>query len=277
MNETITSREELLLAKLAGKSVNISTMTPPVAMNKREKLLLDIATRLDGFATGGNGGGNGEAGVMYVPFTLVPGDNEYGISVSTTTSYADIQTAYQEGKSLVARIIIPGGSGVDSALHAQLNATIFESGSVSTPAAFVFSSIVDFSSDGEPADITLITIAVVGEEEQTISEFGAISLLSSDSYYDANGTLGTNNSDEPTITLDKKAGDLADAISNGKSVRIAASYAGAEMEVVPHISISKAVYNNEETYSLSFVDTAGDIYTTADLTKDDYVVFTRQH
>ena len=36
MNGTITSREELLLAKLAGENVNINTMTPPVAMNKKE-------------------------------------------------------------------------------------------------------------------------------------------------------------------------------------------------------------------------------------------------
>ena len=48
MNTTITSREELLLAKIAGQNVNINTMTPPVASSLTEKLLLDIADRLDG-------------------------------------------------------------------------------------------------------------------------------------------------------------------------------------------------------------------------------------
>ena len=51
MNTTITSREELLLAKIAGQDVSLGTMTPPVASSLKEKLLLDIATRLDGIAT----------------------------------------------------------------------------------------------------------------------------------------------------------------------------------------------------------------------------------
>lgn len=48
MNKTITSRLELLLAKIAGKDVSLSTMTPPVATNLIEQFLLDIADRLDG-------------------------------------------------------------------------------------------------------------------------------------------------------------------------------------------------------------------------------------
>ena len=51
MNTTITSRLELLLAKIAGQNVSLSTMTPPVASSLVEKLLLDIADRLDGIAS----------------------------------------------------------------------------------------------------------------------------------------------------------------------------------------------------------------------------------
>jgi hypothetical protein len=47
MNTTITSRKELLLAKLAGYDVNLDTMTPPVAASLQEKLTLEIADRLD--------------------------------------------------------------------------------------------------------------------------------------------------------------------------------------------------------------------------------------
>ena len=47
MKNVITSRIELLLAKIAGRDVDISTMTPPVAINLKEELLLDIADRLD--------------------------------------------------------------------------------------------------------------------------------------------------------------------------------------------------------------------------------------
>ena len=47
MNDVITSREELLLAKIAGHDVDIKTMTPPVASNLSEKFMLEIADRLD--------------------------------------------------------------------------------------------------------------------------------------------------------------------------------------------------------------------------------------
>ena len=47
MNNTIRDREELLLAKIAGRDVEISSMTPGVASSLKEKLMLDIAKRLD--------------------------------------------------------------------------------------------------------------------------------------------------------------------------------------------------------------------------------------
>ena len=46
-NWNITSRTELLLAKIAGRDVDLNTMTPPVASNATEELLLEIADRLD--------------------------------------------------------------------------------------------------------------------------------------------------------------------------------------------------------------------------------------
>ena len=54
MKDIITSREELLLAKIAGRDVNLETMTPPVASNMTEKLMLEIAERIDGIAGGGS-------------------------------------------------------------------------------------------------------------------------------------------------------------------------------------------------------------------------------
>ena len=50
MNTTIRDRLELLLAKIAGQNVNISSMTPGAASNLKEKLLLDIAKRIDNIA-----------------------------------------------------------------------------------------------------------------------------------------------------------------------------------------------------------------------------------
>ena len=53
MKTAIKTREDLLLAKLAGEDVNINTMTPPVASSPREYWLLKIAERLESIA-GGN-------------------------------------------------------------------------------------------------------------------------------------------------------------------------------------------------------------------------------
>lgn len=53
MNRNITNRRELLLAKIAGRDVDINTMTPPVPINLEEELMIEIADRLEG---GGGGG-----------------------------------------------------------------------------------------------------------------------------------------------------------------------------------------------------------------------------
>lgn len=54
-NWPITSRIELLLAKIAGRDVDLNTMTPPVASNTTEEMLLEIADRLDNGGSGGSG------------------------------------------------------------------------------------------------------------------------------------------------------------------------------------------------------------------------------
>ena len=45
--KSITSRLNTFLAKVAGRDVDISTLTPPVAINATEELLLEIADRID--------------------------------------------------------------------------------------------------------------------------------------------------------------------------------------------------------------------------------------
>ena len=46
MKEIITDREDLFWAKMAGRDVDISTMTPPVASSMRERLMLEVADRI---------------------------------------------------------------------------------------------------------------------------------------------------------------------------------------------------------------------------------------
>lgn len=57
MKDIITSREDVFLAKIAGRDVDINTLTPPVATSVTEKLLLETADRLDRIEEGGGGGG----------------------------------------------------------------------------------------------------------------------------------------------------------------------------------------------------------------------------
>lgn len=65
MNNNITNREDVFLAKIAGRDVDISTMTPPVVSSTREQLLSEIAERVDNIESGSGGGGSG-----YVPFVI---------------------------------------------------------------------------------------------------------------------------------------------------------------------------------------------------------------
>ena len=43
----LNTREEVFLGKVAGLDVDITTLTPPVATNAFEELMLDIADRID--------------------------------------------------------------------------------------------------------------------------------------------------------------------------------------------------------------------------------------
>ena len=54
MKDIITDREDMFWAKMAGRDVDITTMTPPVASNMREKLMLEVAEKIE---EGGSGGG----------------------------------------------------------------------------------------------------------------------------------------------------------------------------------------------------------------------------
>lgn len=78
----ITSRLELLLAKIAGHDVDLSTMTPPVATNLTEELLLEIADRLD---NGGEGGESSSGGTpIFMDFLSQPtADGEEVVELGT--------------------------------------------------------------------------------------------------------------------------------------------------------------------------------------------------
>lgn len=53
MKNTITDRLDMFLAKIAGYDIDIKTMTPPTAKSIREKILLDIADKVNTSLGGG--------------------------------------------------------------------------------------------------------------------------------------------------------------------------------------------------------------------------------
>ena len=91
MNQTITSRNELLLAKIAGHEVDLKTMTPGVASNLTEQFLLEIADRLDHM--GGGGGGD----ERFVVTATITGEDSFTADKSAKECF----DAYNEGKEVV--------------------------------------------------------------------------------------------------------------------------------------------------------------------------------
>ena len=51
MNNVITTRLQVLLAKISGQDIDLSCMTPGVAASLDEKLMLDIADRIDNISS----------------------------------------------------------------------------------------------------------------------------------------------------------------------------------------------------------------------------------
>ncbi len=88
----ITSRLQVFLAKIAGKDVDVSTLTPPVAINEEEKLMLDIADRIDTIEESSGG----DSDVFTVNF--VWGDDSF----ICNHTFAEIVAALEAGKVLIA-------------------------------------------------------------------------------------------------------------------------------------------------------------------------------
>lgn len=114
MSDVITSREDVFLGKIAGRNVDISSWTPPVANGVHEEILAEIADRIDNLSenalpeieegdegkvvgvadgayalvSGGGGGGGNEPLIV----NLVYGDTTY-----LDKTYAEIKTALLAG------------------------------------------------------------------------------------------------------------------------------------------------------------------------------------
>ena len=121
MSDIITNREDVFLGKIAGRDVDISTWTPPVANGVREKILEEIADRIDELSENAlpkiEEGDNGKVlGVADGAYSLVSGGGGGGsneplivncaIDAETHTptgidaTYNEIKTAVDAGKTV---------------------------------------------------------------------------------------------------------------------------------------------------------------------------------
>ena len=100
MKNEPTSREEFLLAKVAGQDVNLDTLTPAPPISLTEKLLLDVADRLDDASQGGGG----DSPFLVVTLTEVELYDSYQFTATADKTAEEIITAYSNGKIPVAYI-----------------------------------------------------------------------------------------------------------------------------------------------------------------------------
>lgn len=80
MKDTLRTRLEFLWAKLAGRDVDIDTLTPDAPTNMVEKLMIETADRIADAEQGGGGGGN----VVIVDLGELPVEHE----VNATNPFA---------------------------------------------------------------------------------------------------------------------------------------------------------------------------------------------
>lgn len=162
MNKNITDREDLFWAKIAGRDVDISTMTPPVAASVREELMLEVAERI---GAGGGGSSLPPAGADGNVLTAddgewvsaPPTDNDYIIEAELTVDLvtqsfgvspvehdiADVYAAAAANKN-IRLIAVNDTLGIHAAIDAvrsQLQEDIIFSGTMTgfdgKPIAFV--------------------------------------------------------------------------------------------------------------------------------------------
>ena len=95
MKDILRTRLEFLWAKLAGRDVDIGTLTPDAPTNMVEKLMLETAERIDEVA--GDGGG-GSSGPFIVNITI---DNQSLGHMDKT--WREIRDAFVSGKTCLTK------------------------------------------------------------------------------------------------------------------------------------------------------------------------------
>ena len=248
MKNNITDRQELLLAKIAGENVSLSTMTPPVAMNKKEKLLLDIADRLSGFDTGGGGdSGVGGGGVMIVTLTEDDGSwvaDKTAEEIFTSAQTKEVAAVIVKSDELVALPLTDAFEDKGD-YYAKFGAVT--TSNIGTCAIFAFI-------DDQKIDVDTIPLVQ-----------GPLAIT---------GTIGQDANQHDTLTTDLTAEELYEAAEFGRLAKISFAAIGDNrfIDCVCSFAAVKNDFNGVVSY-LFRVDT-DKTYIANGLSAKDFVVFT---
>ena len=197
MNKRITSRDDLLLAKIAGHQVDLSTMTPPNALNAKEQYLLEIADRMEG--RNSDDADTQHSGCLLVKYS----------GGEVDASIADIYSAWSAGTPVFMKYnknIIPISSASENSVSFKLT-TIKIKSKLITPNYNIAQMIqIDGYYNSNMEEIW--EVAATQTDPTPPTEIGV-------TYYTIN-----NDFTPLSITLNITARDLYRNIETGNSVRI---------------------------------------------------------
>ena len=196
MNKRIISRDDLLLAKIAGHEVDLSTMTPPSALNAKEQYLLEIADRM-----GNKNTDNSEktSGVLLVKYADDGAD----------TSIADIYSAWNAGTPVFMEYdgyIVPL-SYASNRMVEFLVTTVERAGRFDF-GGYNIATMVEIKGRYNPNGEEIWKVNTLETDTIPPIEIGV-------THYTDDGHLNPS-----SITLDITAGELYNYIETGHSVKI---------------------------------------------------------
>ena len=129
MNKNITDREDLFWAKMAGRDVDISTMTPPVVASQREELMLEVAERI---GAGGGGGSElptpGNAGNVLTDngtawVSAAPSTKDFVVTATLMVDVSTLTFSLSNPDASIADCIAAANDGRNVWLFAKDNVT----------------------------------------------------------------------------------------------------------------------------------------------------------
>jgi len=218
MNNNLNTRQKILLAKIAGEDVSLETMTPPVAANTEEELMLKIADRLDAMSEDGSEEESVDSSGTFLVTISQSGTTSY----SADKTYEEIDEAYNSGSVVIFRYT---NLMVSSSAIAEPRDVMDMMTYLSTYRAVLSDP------SGYPrttGDMSFIAISVRSDHTVTAEQItAATNTVCTVTFTQTSGTAGSTSMTE-TATGTPTIGDINSAARNGKAVVLKYIPSGSE-------------------------------------------------